>query len=581
MKKLQSIPFEKFTWLVLPVFAFILMLPFLNPELVIRGHDTELHLNRVVGFVEALKSGQIPAKVYPNAVNGFGYGWGIFYPPLSVMVPGAFVMLGLDLDIAFKLFLWITLSLSGVFMYQLVMDLSESKEQSLVTALLYITCPYLLSDIIIRSAVGESLVFVFLPLLFRGFYSLLYGDRSKAYWVAVGFAGLAFSHVIGLVLSVMVSAVFLLFHLRRLWNWGVIKPLLIWSLIAVLLSAGFLVPLAEHMLFHDYTIEHLTDTELTYQMSAYPSQIFSSEFVFHMSNYLGDFEEMPFTLGLISLGLLVSGLLVFRSLISHRLAVFYLAALLILGATIFMSTVLFPWRQAGALAFIQFPWRFLIFSVFFICLLNGWIFAELNRGSIQPVAIALLALISLVSVSPLLDIYVHENIYFKPQYGNYRYHNFMADEGVIYNGTFMGGAREYFPTGVDEAFLRQRGDGVTVLRGSAMVKDFERAGNQLSFSITGADAAVLELPLIFYAGYQVRITDVNGARLTLPAYESPNHLVAVDLGALSAGEARVAYRGTLPGKIGFYASLVGWLGLILFGLYTKGIIKQRLSFSRA
>jgi hypothetical protein len=65
------------------------------------------------------------------------------------------------------------------------------------------------------------------------------------------------------------------------------------------------------------------------------------------------------------------------------------------------------------------------------------------------------------------------------------------------------------------------------------------------------------------------------------AYESPNHLVAVDLGALSAGEARVAYRGTLPGTIGFYASLAGWLGMIFFGLYQKGIIRQRLSFARA
>jgi len=58
MKKLQSLPNENLSWLILPIFALILMLPFLNPEYLIRGHDTELHLNRVVGFVEAINSGQ-------------------------------------------------------------------------------------------------------------------------------------------------------------------------------------------------------------------------------------------------------------------------------------------------------------------------------------------------------------------------------------------------------------------------------------------------------------------------------------------------------------------------------------------
>jgi len=449
MKKLQSLPNENLSWLILPIFALILMLPFLNPEYLIRGHDTELHLNRVVGFVEAINSGQFPAKVYPNAVNGFGYGWGIFYPPLSVIVPGAFVMLGLDLDIAFKLFLWLTISLSGVFMYWLVMDISDSREQSLVASLLYITSPYFLIDVIIRSAVGEILVFVFLPVLFRGFFSLLYADRSKSYWIALGFAGLAYSHVIGLALSVMVSGVFLLLNLHRLWDWDAIRRMVVWSLVALVLSSSFLVPLMEHMLFHDYNIENMTDNEFPYQMAAYPSQIFSSEFVFNMSSPLGDFKEMPFTLGLISLGILVSGLLVFRSLIGHKLAWFYLSAFFLFGISVYLSTILFPWRQASALVFIQFPWRFLIFSAFFISLINGWIYAEINKNQIQPVAIALLSLISLVAIAPLLDIYVHEDLYFKPRYGDYRYHNFMEEKGHMYNVTFMGGTREYFPLGME------------------------------------------------------------------------------------------------------------------------------------
>ena len=576
MKIQKYLSIQKYIWLILPVFAIILMLPFLNPELLIRGHDTELHLNRVVGFVEAVKSGQIPAKVYPNAVNGFGYGWGIFYPPLSVLVPGAFVLMGMDLDIAFKLFLWLTISFSGIFMYFLVMDISEKKEQSIVSALLYISCPYFLSDVIIRGAVGEILVFVFLPVLFRGFFNLLYADRGKAFWIAIGFAGLAYSHVIGLALSIMVSAVFLLFHLRRIFSWDVFKRLVIWSLVAVILSAGFLVPLAEHMLFHDYNIEHLTDNELTYQMAAYPSQIFATEIVFNMSSQLGKFEEMPFTLGLISLGLLVSGLLVFSSLVNHRLAWFYLSLLFLFGITVYMSTVLFPWRQAGALAFIQFPWRFLIFSAFFISLLNGWIFSELNRNQIQPVAIAFLSLVSLLTVAPLLDIYIHEDLYFEPQYGDYRYHNFMEDDGFIYNVTFMGGAREYFPTGVDEAFLRERGDGVTVLRGDAQVSEFLRNGNQLSFSFTNGESSELELPLIYYAGYQVEVTETNGKKELLLPYESPNHLVSVNLEGIRGGDAKVYYRGTLAGRIAFYVSLLGWLAFMGVGFSGKRLKKKFL-----
>ena len=47
-----------------------------------QGQDTVYHISRTVGTETALKQGQILPLISSNFVNGFGYSWNIFYPPL-------------------------------------------------------------------------------------------------------------------------------------------------------------------------------------------------------------------------------------------------------------------------------------------------------------------------------------------------------------------------------------------------------------------------------------------------------------------------------------------------------------------
>ena len=68
--------------LLIAAVAIYLIYPLLGSGYFV-GHEGLGPQYRAFGIAQAVESGQFPAKVLPNLVNGFGYGWNIFYPPLA------------------------------------------------------------------------------------------------------------------------------------------------------------------------------------------------------------------------------------------------------------------------------------------------------------------------------------------------------------------------------------------------------------------------------------------------------------------------------------------------------------------
>lgn len=61
--------------------VLVASLPILQPSLYI-GHDLPFHMARIEGLASALRSGQFPARVHGETLNGFGYANSYFYPEL-------------------------------------------------------------------------------------------------------------------------------------------------------------------------------------------------------------------------------------------------------------------------------------------------------------------------------------------------------------------------------------------------------------------------------------------------------------------------------------------------------------------
>ena len=68
-------------------------------------------------------------------------------------------------------------------MYWLGKEVFKDDKKSLFAALFYITYNYFFVDVIVRDALNESFMFVFMPLVFLGLYHLFNNHDVKKFYV--------------------------------------------------------------------------------------------------------------------------------------------------------------------------------------------------------------------------------------------------------------------------------------------------------------------------------------------------------------------------------------------------------------
>lgn len=157
MKKLAAIWQARTTcfwheWLLFAVAVYLVYPLFAEGYFV--GHETLAPQFRVYGINLAVASGQFPAKVLPNLVNGLGYGWNIFYSPLAYDVTWSISALGFSYTTSLKLVHFLAILLSDAFLYLLVMRITVNRTAALIAAVLYMTAPYRLADLYTQRLCG-------------------------------------------------------------------------------------------------------------------------------------------------------------------------------------------------------------------------------------------------------------------------------------------------------------------------------------------------------------------------------------------------------------------------------------------
>ena len=162
--------------------AFLLFSPMLNPQIDIFLDDGSQHLMRAYySYQSILQTGT--ETVISSFTNGFGYSWNLFYGPLSsdfIMVLG--IIFG-TFNLGLKMAIFFILFLSGVFMYQLVQEMTENRNTALLAGMIYMTSPYFFTDIYVRHAMGECMAFVLIPMVFLGLYNLFNTEKNHYYLI--------------------------------------------------------------------------------------------------------------------------------------------------------------------------------------------------------------------------------------------------------------------------------------------------------------------------------------------------------------------------------------------------------------
>lgn len=367
------------------VVGSIISIPLLNNKLNVLKDDGIQHIIRINEITECLKNFE-STKISNNLCNGFGYSWDIFYGNFTSIIPGIiniFVDSGIN---TFKLFLYILLILSGISMYISTYKMFNKHELSIIASVIYMCAPYHLNDMYIRYAVAEFASFIFIPLVFSGLYCILNNNNNndsdnknrdrknlinnkEGYeqkensntgicMLILGSSGLIITHLISTTITAIFAFIYLIFNFRKLKDIKILKKILLSILLILMVTSYFWIPLLENSINTKYEVYE-------------PNKMSSSESVNYHRVELKDLISNKDNFQIHELGI-VTIALVLLTIYSiwkmdrekRKIVLIFLGFGII---SILLTTKLINWEYVPKIfLFIQFPWRMLEFSSYFL-----------------------------------------------------------------------------------------------------------------------------------------------------------------------------------------------------------------------
>ena len=565
MKKIDKIIRCKYMpYILMILLTAVICMPIFTMNLFLRNEAT-LHMARIISIDEVLKDGVFPPIIDYKFMNGFGYALNLFYGPLTTYIPIVIYNIFGTAGLSFKVFSTLTVIVSFIAMYKCTYSITKRRSISTISALLYISMPYKLSNIYSRNAIGEFTALIFVPIVFEGLYNILNGDKKKSYLLSIGIIGLVLSHTISTIYMALFCLIYLLLNIDKLKNIKVWKIFGINIVISFLVCAFYAIPLLEHMLSADYTI--FSPQKMGSTPEAVQNTGLSLGDLF--ANEAGD-QEIRFSLGFVTIILSILTFFCYKK-IKKDYKDTYISFIILSIITLVMSTKLFPWLlMPNFLTVIQFAWRNLGFFAFFASFVlgvNAIVFAEdILKKEVFKDTFIFAVIISIFVFSFLgvlrdwkFDDLSGESLLDKRIKENEKVPVFQVN-------------REYMPLKAnnDLDYVQNRENKTYVISGKAEIIEENKEKLSDDIFIENVESkAVLELPYLYYLGYdaEIKYDDSNFEKLELT--ESDKGFLEVEIKQCQKAQIKVRYNGTILEKISYIISAFGLIILIRY------IIKER------
>lgn len=527
------------------------------------GHDLPFHFMRIEGLTQELKRGNIYPYIMSDCVDGYGYPTSVYYGSLFLYFPALLRVLGFELTIAYKLYVFANNILSVIVSYRCFKRMAGKKNIALVMSLAYVTCPYRLIDIYVRAAVGEYTAMTFLPIVAYGMwriYSITSNERQE--WLktsiilTIGISGVLQSHILSVEMTVFFAAITALLCIKKTLR---VRSFIVYILTIVetiILNAFFIVPFLKYYLYEYTKIKQKIGGNPCIQSDgAYITQLFSffSETEGHSVVYNLNYR-MGMTVGmLLMLTVVVSAVLIIYKKMSRMGIVLFALTVF----SLWLSTDMFPWDfistnvpGGNLLAQIQFPWRLLSVASIFSTLLFGQVLNELSFDKInlkyrelaQKGILVLCAVISIVSTLIFVSKYVDEaEKILSPN----------DVSGIDMKESIIGGEYLLAETNIDELL------GEIIIHGNADVDIINRNGTEIDLAAkVGNGDAEISIPIFAYYGYYA--TDNRGEEITIS--KGKNGEIVLNLPKEFNGDIHIGYRVS---RIWILADIISIFGLII------------------
>lgn len=504
-----------------------------------KGDDIYFHLSRISAISDNIKNHNIFNGIYSEYFNGYGYANGLFYPDLFLYIPAIFKTLGVSIINSYKIFLILINFLSIASIYITIKGISKNKYASILGSIIYAFAPYRLVDMYERAALGETLAFIFIPIIIYGIYEIIYKDKKKFYILTIGMSGLILSHIVSTYIIGIVIFIICLINIKKLLKERRIIYLILSAIITLLITSYFILPMLEQMrsqIFYYSNTSNITE----FQLSKRTVPIYLL-FIGIPNLRKAIFKKywVPSGIGIIFIYLIYKKLKSKNTneFINHtyRISIIFL-----------ILTTIKPFWDIGIIKKllypIQFPWRLYMVPTLLLPI-SGSILISKKESKKTMKNIFLVSMISLISMVIICLIPTRIK---------------KIDE---YDASYA----EYLPKEINKDYIKNRN--IIITSNNEVEHSFAKKGTEMTIEFKQNDEdTYLELPLIYYKGYEA-----YDEKTEIETFKTENGLLGIKLNNKKTGTINVSYKGTKLSKISKITSLVS---LAAFTIYITKKVKH-------
>lgn len=540
MKKL------KYFFLII-LLSFVISLPLILPyfrEGYFSTHDGEWAVVRLSEMYREFKSLEIPAR-YSTYLN-FQYGYPLFNftYPLPYYLGLIFVFLKLGFITSIKILFASSVILSFLSMFFLAKNLWKNNLAGFICATFYIYVPYHIVDLFVRGSLGESLSFVFFPLILLRIKKIYEKPNSIPDILILGilYSLLILTHNIMAVLFGLILLSVLIFAILKR-NTDFLLNLTLSIILSLCLAAFFWIPA-----FAEKNLILLSKIPI-----ADRSQYFAnlSDLIFPKWGYgtPTDINGFGYQIGLpyILVFLTVFFLVLFRfNSRSSRIAIYLILS------TSAISLLLFPfssviWSHLPLLSEINYPWTLLAVITFLISLLAGYLTIINKRFTAVSIFFAIFAFLFVIPHARPQSIIVREDSFYTT------------------NQATTTSSNELMPLWVKKIPKEQASEKVEILNGNEKIQVLQALANKISFNAMLEKERTVQVNLIYYPGWNAYVNGIN----TKINYNNEKGVIRLGL-KKGSNDVSLRFEETPLRSFSNYISLISFIVTItLFWMYRK------------
>ena len=543
--------------------------------------DLSYHLLRVEGIKDSILYGEFPNRIAPEWQQGYGYASPVFYGETLLYIMALFRLVGFTILNSYRMFFFLWNVVTVLVSYYCFTKIFAEKYIGLFCSVIYSLSVYRIYKIFCTGGFGEGIVMTFLPVLVYGFYRVFSQDTEsrdyKRNWIplSIGFSGLVQTHLLTGELAGLFTILLCLILIKKVCRQQTFTVLLKTVLYSCLLSAWFLVPFLDYMLTGNFIIQNVSARTIQFR-GLFPAHLFFAFPIGGGTTFFdteGMYDSQPMNLGLVLFGaLLLWGGLRFSGKTEvlrkeERVLGRITAWFSILSMC--MSLSVFPWDRiqninslaATLVSSLQFPSRMLGIATIMLTTLAGvtakCILNNYGRQGGTAFAAVITVMVLMSNVWLLTEINYHAG------------RIYLYDVGGMGMG-YISGA-EYLPYGADASLFIP---GAPKALGSVRVEEYDKRGLTMDVKCASVDdMGGLELPLLFYKGYQSWDMD-TGERFKVQAGE--NFCVRVCLPGEYSGTVRTAFVSPVYWRIAEGISVFFFCMLVGYGWRQKRQLRRQM-----